>query len=73
MDVLNEIHVWGLATLNDTEHWNNCIRETIRRSNAGSRSMQKLGFNHPLGLVYDEYIFYFSNEEDAALFKLVWT
>lgn len=70
-EFLDEIYLWGMSTLEDKEHWSKCINETIRRSNVGwnNRFNQILDSNLD---IQEEFVFYFSNENDAALFKLAW-
>lgn len=71
-DLLIEIHLWGLKSLEDSSYWDMCIKETMRRGEkwGNSKWITVLNSGH---LIEDEYIFYFSNKEDAALFKLTWT
>ena len=70
-DLLEEIISWGNETLSDKKYWNLVISETLRRSGAWKTNRQISAIYGGLD-VYDEYIFYFSNKEDAALFKLTW-
>ena len=70
-DKIDEIYNWGLITLVDTESWTMSIKETIRRMKHKWYGRYGAIFAADAD-IFDEYIFYFSNEDDAALFKLTW-
>lgn len=71
MDKLMEIREWGIASLNDKEAWKQMFDETLTRMRKdwyGRRGIVML----QNVMLHDEYVFYFSNKEDAMLFKLAW-
>ena len=62
-DEFTTIWKWGQEALNDVDNWDRSFRTSIERGIR--RYMNARHRNIPI-------IFYFSNEQDAVHFKMVW-